>query len=386
MYNESQIFIDRNVLSIEWMPNKDLIVHRDKEMEKIAFMLQPIFKNSKPFNCFIYGSSGTGKTLLIRTIMTDLEELRDRGKLKTKFVSAYIKCSECVTPFNFLLKMSTTLNLGYKGPRSYLYYDKLKEFLKKTKLILIMDEIDKMKNSNVLVFNLSRCDDLSIIGIASNLRVTEEFDSATISSLQEKKILITKYDAPQLRDILKKRANLAFNINTMGPGVIEKCAALSAQEHGDARRALDLLKTAGDVAEQEESKKIFISHVDRAEETIDVDIISEKIKTLTRQAMIIFVSILKLHNDGEKEIQTGDVFIQYETICTESGIRILTQRRISDLINEMDDDGIITARINYKGRYGRTKDISLPNFSPMMMEKIKEALGPYADYINGRKK
>ena len=50
----------------------------------------------------------------------------------------------------------------------------------------------------------------------------------------------------------------------------------------------------------------------------------------------------------------------YVKICHEIGVKPLTQRRVSDLINELDMLGIITAKVISKGRYGRTREISLP--------------------------
>ena len=377
-YKESSIFKDRNVLSMDWIPSKDLIVHRNKEMRDISFILQPILNNEKPSNAIIYGSSGTGKTLIIRTIINELNSLNKNGD----FEIAYIKCSEYPTHFNLLLKISMELNLGYKGTRKGYYYEKLKEFSKGRIVVLVLDELDKMNSPNEPIFNLSRCENISIIGIANNLRLSEQFDSATLSSFRERKILVKKYNATQLKDILRKRAKLAFNEETISDGVIEKCAALSAQENGDARIALDLLKASGDIAEKEDSELITPDHVDKAEELIDVDIINEKVVSLTIQAKAVLASIIKLINNGQKEIQTGDVFAEYEKACLEIGLKQLTQRRISDLINEMDVDGIITTRINYKGRYGRTKDISL-SFSPLMMKKIKNTLREdYGSYIN----
>jgi cell division control protein 6 len=43
-----------------------------------------------------------------------------------------------------------------------------------------------------------------------------------------------------------------------------KCAALAAREHGDARRALDLLRIAGELAERDNSNKLSLKHLDEA--------------------------------------------------------------------------------------------------------------------------
>ena len=56
---------------------------------------------------------------------------------------------------------------------------------------------------------------------------------------------------------------------------------------------------------------------------------------------------------------TGDVYDTYKALCKKAAISILTQRRITDLISELDMLGIIQARVISKGRYGRTREITL---------------------------
>jgi hypothetical protein len=76
------------------------------------------------------------------------------------------------------------------------------------------------------------------------------------------------YDAPQLCDILKQRADIAFNEGILDEGVIPLCAALAAQEHGDARRALDLLRVSGELADRENAEKVTERHVKMAQEKL----------------------------------------------------------------------------------------------------------------------
>ncbi|MCK4634705.1 MAG: cell division control protein Cdc6, partial [Candidatus Aenigmarchaeota archaeon] len=161
----------------------------------------------------------------------------------------------------------------------------------------------------------------------------------------------------------------AFKENMLGPGVIEKCAALAAQEHGDARRALDLLRVAAEIGERENSEKIEERHVDMAESKIDNDRIFEIVKSQPRQSQAVLWSVLKM--DGE--VHTGDIFSIYEGICSENGLKPLTQRRVSDLIAELDLLGVINAKVVSKGRYGRTRIIKI-NLHSSLVKKIKEIL------------
>jgi cell division control protein 6 len=156
------------------------------------------------------------------------------------------------------------------------------------------------------------------------------------------------------------------------PGVIEKCAALAAQEHGDARRALDLLRVAGELAERSCDEKVSLKHVDIAQEKIDMDRVLETVKAQPKQSQIVLHTIIQLA-EKNKEIQTGEVIDNYQMFCTEHGLKSLTQRRVSDLIAELDLFGIITTKIISKGRYGRTRIITV-NLPDTVLKKLKNLL------------
>jgi len=101
------------------------------------------------------------------------------------------------------------------------------------------------------------------------MRFVDELDPRVRSSLSEEEIIFPPYNALQIQDILKQRAEKAFKENAVEAGVIEKCAAYAAKEHGDARRALELLRIAGELAERNNFDKVGMRHIDEAEQKID---------------------------------------------------------------------------------------------------------------------
>ncbi|UCD06997.1 MAG: cell division control protein Cdc6, partial [Candidatus Aenigmatarchaeota archaeon] len=163
------------------------------------------------------------------------------------------------------------------------------------------------------------------------------------------------------------------NDGTVSPSVILKCSALAAQEHGDARKALDLLRVAGELVEREGEKKITTKHIDRAEERLDTDRVTTVISSQPKQSQAVLAAIINLADKGQRNVQTGDVFSVYEGICSNRGLKVLTQRRVSDLIAELDMLGIINARVISKGRYGRTKEIRTQLGKPTL-KRIRKIL------------
>jgi len=70
---------------------------------------------------------------------------------------------------------------------------------------------------------------------------------------------------------------------------------------------------------------------------------------------------------------TGEIYELYKQLCKKTNLRPLTQRRVSDIVSELDMLGIINAKVISKGRYGRTREISLITPSSVNL-KIKEIL------------
>jgi cell division control protein 6 len=197
------------------------------------------------------------------------------------------------------------------------------------------------------------------MGISNDLKFTDFLDPRVKSSLGEEEIVFPPYDANQLRDILQHRAEVAFKPDALTEDVIPLCAAFAAQEHGDARRALDLLRTAGELAERSQADRVEESDVRQAQDKIELDRVVEVVRTLPTQSKIVLFSITLLEKHGVDAINTGEVFNIYKRLCEAIDADVLTQRRVTDLISELDMLGIVNAVVVSKGRYGRTKEISL---------------------------
>ncbi|WP_254766267.1 Cdc6/Cdc18 family protein [Salinilacihabitans rarus] len=234
-------------------------------------------------------------------------------------------------------------------------------------VVIMLDEIDKLveKSGDDTLYNLSRMNSelensrVSIIGISNDLKFTDFLDPRVKSSLGEEEIVFPPYDANQLRDILQHRSEVAFKEGALSPDVIPLCAAFAAQEHGDARRALDLLRTAGELAERAQAETVDEEHVRQAQDKIELDRVVEVVRTLPTQSKIVLFATILLEKNGVHNINTGEVYNIYKRLCEEIDADVLTQRRVTDLISELDMLGIVNAVVVSKGRYGRTKEISL---------------------------
>ncbi|MCK4821630.1 cell division control protein Cdc6, partial [bacterium] len=206
---------------------------------------------------------------------------------------------------------------------------------------------------------------------------TEFLDPRVKSSLGEENMIFPPYDAGELQDILKQRVDIALKLDTIDDDVVPLCSALAAQEHGDARRALDLLRISAELAEREGAPKITKKHVRRAQNKIEIDRIIEVVRTLPTQSKLILFAVLLQEKHNTKAgvagaITTGEVYEIYKELCKKTRADSLTQRRVADLISELDMLGIITARVISKGRYGRTREIKISSSSEEIMKLLQE--------------
>jgi cell division control protein 6 len=197
---------------------------------------------------------------------------------------------------------------------------------------------------------------VSIIGISNDLRLKEFLDPRVFSSLSEEEVVFRPYDASELRNILLERSKLSFHEGSLSESALSICSALAAAEHGDARRALDLLRVAGEVAERQGSMVITEDHVRDAEQHIEHNRVVEALSNLTLHSKLVLLSVYNLNGTSAT---TGEIYDVYNELCSELGVSPLTQRRLGTLVNELDVMGLLNARVVNMGRYGRTKRIRL---------------------------
>ena len=255
-FDNNTIFRDKAMLQANYKP--DQIIHREEQIKQIASILAPVLRGEKPSNLFLYGKTGTGKTLSINYVSEELQK-RHKKESSVKLRIEYLNCKlKKVSDTEYRILAEFIKKLGGTVPQTGLptqaVYAKFIELIDSEKqlIILVLDEIDQAvkKISSDFLYNLTRLNpelsktQLCIVGISNNLTFLDELDPRVRSSLSEEEIVFPPYNAIQLQDILSKRAEKSFKENVVGEGVVQKCAAFAAREHGDARRALDLLRIA----------------------------------------------------------------------------------------------------------------------------------------------
>ena len=367
-----RIFNYRDALETLYIPEE--LPHRDTQIKDIAEKTACALLGDSPPSFLCYGMTGTGKTATIRYVSQKLAQQSSEIKLWWIYINGNIVS----TPYRILAHIYNTISRREKIPPTGLPKDVI--FKKLLGLLdsrvgnsicfLVMDEIDiivEKKGGNEILYDLTRLNEnldnckTSLIGISNRLKFRENLDPRILSSLGEEHIVFPSYNASELRDILSERAIIAFQDGVLKEDVIPLCAAFAAKEHGDARKALQLLRTAGELAERVQNKYVTSKHVEKAQLHLENDHVMEYIQGMPLHAQLVLASIFLLSKfSPDHVIISGDIYdVHSEIRGLIPGVRELTKRRISDYINVLAQAGIISAYIKSMGHYGRTKIIKL---------------------------
>jgi cell division control protein 6 len=354
---EDPIFVNKELLEISHLPDEGRIVGRDDEISQLANAVNPAIFGQSPTNVLIYGKTGTGKSLCAKYVSSRLvETARDEG-VTAGF--AYIDCAQDTTETQSVQTIASTLNepaetdinIPDKGISTATYYKRLWTILdaEYDVVLIILDEIDKLDNDDILM-QLSRAGEagkisdckVGVMGISNKIKYKDRMDERVKSSLCEREFVFPPYDAEQLNAIMQARSD-AFHGGVLEDGVISKAAALAAREHGDARKAIDILRYAGEIAQSKGADTVQEKFVVQARERAETDRFRELIRGSTPHSRYVLQALTILSLNGqdsteeafdEEGYRTTRIYDVYEEVCRQNESDTLSLRRVRDLLKE----------------------------------------------------
>lgn len=361
---------NRKTLTIDYVPEK--LPFRDEESKIIAQVLSVVLKGGRPSNLLVFGKPGTGKTAVVKNVIARLKRKSIEHGIEITVTIINAKTSN--TSYKVLYDIAEDMGINRFDKKVRVHFtglsmgeatDRILEFLKRNNLhvVLVIDEIDSLveRNGDDVLYSLTRANErlldsgfISLIGISNSLTFKDKLDPRVRSSLSEEEIIFNPYTIIQLREILNDRSKLAFNDGSISQAAINLCAAVAGKENGDARKAIDLLRVAAEIAERERADMVNENHIREAQEKIEKDTNYEVIRNSTTHTKIIILSILKSQSG-----MTGDVYDIYVSLCNQIEHDSLTQRRVTQIISELDQLGLITSNVVSHGRYGRSQIIKI---------------------------
>lgn len=377
------LILNREILHFTYIP--EVILHRDSEQEKVTQSLIPILKKSRPSNLLVYGKPGTGKTLVVRKVLSKIQNRVEKTQFRIKLV--YTNSKDETTLYGLLVSFGRQLGLEEKDlPATGLSISEVfKRLLKainqgKLNIVFVIDEIDYLaylvsKTGKDILYQLTRANgrltegSLTLVGISNDLTFKERLDPRVISSLGEEEIVFTSYSVEQIRKILENRIQKAFIKNAVEEPALNLCAAMAGREHGDARRALDLMRVAGEIAEREQSETVNENHIRGASQKIEENKEVAALQSYPLHEKLLIIAVMKTSG-----LSTGEIYTTYKNLCKVVGQKELTTRRVTQMLSEVELSGIISGRIIHQGIHGRIKKFKLAISPLIIKETFKDEL------------
>lgn len=384
LFSSPDIFKNRELLHVGHVPELTRVVGRDEEIQTVGGRVAPATKGGPPDSIIVYGKTGTGKSLVCQCVARETVKTAVENGVSTK--QTYINCSEFDTEArcsremarDVASKVDSTISVPSAGISASDYREIVWESLDTagvSSYIIILDEIDKLTNDDILL-SLSRAEEsgwcdthIGIICISNDITYSDSMSERVKSSFNPAETVFDPYDANQIRSILQKRRD-AFYEDAVDETVLKKAAALSAREHGDARKAVDTLYEAGRLAEQQNDQQVTVKHLDTAVEQAEANKVQELIDGHPGEVKLILDALLKLsESNKQNSFRTQRIYDMYESLSTDP----LSYTRMSELLSEQVFLDILESKRVSEGRHGAYTQYSFKKDTQIVSNALESA-------------
>jgi cell division control protein 6 len=363
---DESVFRNEHVFEIDYVP--ETFLHRESQMESLKYALKPAVRGSRPLNVVAQGPPGTGKTTAVQILFDEL-------RAQTDIQAVRVNCQVNSTRYAVFSRLFEGV-FDYEPPSSGISFKKL--FSQVTDrlveddevLVVALDDVNYLfyeSEASDTLYSLLRAHEeqggskIGVIVVSSDLDLDliEALDGRVQSVFRPEDVYFPKYDEPAVVEILEERVKRGFHDGVVGPPVLDRVGELTAEQGGDLRVGIDLLRRAGLNAEMRASRTVERQDVEEAYDTSKYVHLSRRLGELSESEATL-VEVIAEH-DGE---QAGAI---YDAFNDRTG---LGYTRYSEIINKTDQLGIIDATYTDVDGRGRSRELSLNYDADAVIERL----------------
>ena len=363
---DESVFRDEHVFEIDYLP--ETFLHRDTQLQSLQYALRPAVRGSRPLNSMVRGPPGTGKTTAVQKLFSELDTRRGVRTVR-------VNCQVDSTRYAVFSRIFEAI-FEYEPPASGISFKSLFEQVtdhltdEEEVLTVCLDDVNYLfyeDEASETLYSLLRAHEthpgakVGVILVSSDLDldVIAELDGRVQSVFRPEEVFFPAYGEPAIVDILDERVRRGFRDGVLGPVVIDRVAALTA-ETGDLRVGIDLLRRAGLNAEMRASQSVETEDVETAYEKSKHVHLSRRVRGLSDPERALLRVIAE--RDGER---AGEV---YETFREETD---LGYTRYSELVNKLDQLGLVSATYTSVEGRGRSRELSLAYDADAILDRLE---------------
>ena len=362
---QKTVFENKHLVDSNTIVDHDRIYGRDEQLAAEARAFRDTLDGERPPDLLLYGPSGTGKTLTVKSVAEKVKERASQNGIRFDFVAVNFKTMESHSLDRAVWKLGhqtaakagVTWDIPQKGVSTDAKYVRLYEIVDRhfDALVFLLDEIDTLTGRATedepaysrLLYSLSRVMAeqhvetlVSTVVITNHPKFRENLDSRTDSSYNPTGIHFSDYDATELIEILNRRRD-AFKHDALDDGVIELVAAYGAKNEGDARRAIDLLRDAGEIANRNAKQVVTEQHVHAANDSVVKNRVLEIVGGMSLQKKLSLYAAAVVADVNDGTAPSPAVYSLYRNICQRTDRDVYTQETVNSHINKAGTYGVL---------------------------------------------
>ncbi|WP_152043515.1 orc1/cdc6 family replication initiation protein [Salinigranum salinum] len=369
----SSVFAEKDLVRPETIIDEDRIVGRDDQLERVIDNLRPALQGAGLPNMLLNGPSGTGKSLIINSVCKQIVDLCEGQDQRFGVISLNCERPSSLDQAVYRLVKSVADDVGVEvgvpqtGVSTDLKFERLFDMINEyyDSVIFILDEIDLLVGPyddnafSSLLYQLSRAETLgniegsvSVTALTNYTHFLEDLSSRAESSFNPDDIFFDDYDANQLQAILRNRRD-AFKEGALESDVIPLVAAFGSQTHGDARKAIDLFRWSGEIAERNGDDVVTEEHVRTAQEKYDENRTLRHVNGLATQkklALYATAAVQHFAKNPPGKVPAGVGYNVYRFIAESIGADHYSRETYVNKVTEQKTYGVLDYERRGRGR------------------------------------